>query len=111
MAQAVVDEIGAEIRMANGTWKRLKGANETLDLLVAGRVTLMALNYDRIKDWADPPRWARKIGEGNSNEISPEERRALKAAREEEVGPAPPLTRAAQKAAPRRRSSGSGYLR
>lgn len=111
MAQAVVDEISAEVRLANGTWKRLKGSNETLDLLVAGRVTLMALNYDRIKDWADPPRWARKIGDGNSNEISAEERRAMKAAQEADAGPSPPLTRAAQKALPRRRSAGSGYLR
>lgn len=72
------DELKAEARQSNGTWKRTRKRNEALDLCVMIRVGCLFLGADRI-NWAAPPAWARPV-EQNSERESRDERRQRQAA-------------------------------
>lgn len=73
------DELRAEIRQTNGTWKQIKARNEALDLWVYALAVCEALGCGAkgaIK-WELPPAWAAPLpGGGNSELIDREERRA-----------------------------------
>lgn len=87
------DELNAEIRNPDGTWKKIKKHNETFDLCGYIRAGIIMLGADKF-DWEHAPGWARPMPE-NADVISREERRRLQ-------GDAPP--------ARTRRVSRSSYL-
>ena len=72
------DELRAEVRDPNGKWRKIKPRNEALDLWVYSLAILESLGYGpkgRLS-WADPPAWAAPLLMGNSELITPEERKA-----------------------------------
>lgn len=97
LAQAVLDELDAEVRNENGVWEQIKARNETLDGCVGSLVACMDLGMDKKGFWDHPPSWALPLAQ-NSDVIAKEERKALK-----DTPPAAP-------AQPTRRVSRSAYL-
>ncbi|WP_119154157.1 phage terminase large subunit family protein [Caldimonas tepidiphila] len=82
LPQAYFDELKAEIRGAKGKWKKIRTRNEALDLWVYALAVCEALGYGakgRLS-WDEPPEWARLQTDANSEVVSPEERRAERAA-------------------------------
>ena len=72
------DELRAEVRDPNGKWRKIKPRNEALDLWVYSLAILESLGYGpkgRLS-WAAPPAWAAPLLMGNSELITPEERKA-----------------------------------
>lgn len=72
------DELRAEVRDPNGKWRKIKPRNEALDLWVYSLAILESLGYGpkgRLS-WTDPPAWAAPLLMGNSELITPEERKA-----------------------------------
>ena len=59
------DELGAEVRQANGTWRQIRRRNESLDLSVYNRAVALWLGAARIQ-WDKPPAWALPLEMGNS---------------------------------------------
>ncbi|MEZ2603159.1 phage terminase large subunit family protein [Kluyvera intermedia] len=54
------DELTYEERGPDGKWKKPgKGANEALDLMCYCHALVILRGYERIKDWSNPPAWAR----------------------------------------------------
>ncbi|MCY1699487.1 phage terminase large subunit family protein [Lelliottia sp. SL45] len=54
------DELTYEERGPDGKWKKPgKGANEALDLMCYCHALAILRGYERIKDWSNPPVWAR----------------------------------------------------
>lgn len=68
------DELGAEVRQPNGTWKKVRRANEALDLSVYNRAAALQLGAERIH-WDKPPSWALPLNSGNSELVSATGRR------------------------------------
>lgn len=76
------DELKAEIRQANGKWKKIRARNESLDLWVYALAVVEALGFGprgRLQ-WDAPPEWALPQDDGNTEIIAAEERRAERAA-------------------------------
>lgn len=69
------DELTAEARQGNGTWKKIRKHNETLDLCGYIRAGYIALGADKF-DWDHCPSWAKPL-EVNSDVITRDERRLL----------------------------------
>lgn len=73
------DELRAEVRQANGKWKKVRPRNEALDLWVYSLAIVEAEGFGpkgRLS-WYNPPAWALpQAGMGNSEIITAEERRA-----------------------------------
>jgi phage terminase large subunit GpA-like protein len=72
------DELRAEVRDPNGKWRKIKPRNEALDLWVYSLAILESLGYGpkgRLS-WTTPPAWAAPLLMGNSELITPEERKA-----------------------------------
>lgn len=73
------DELRAEVRQANGKWKKVRPRNEALDLWVYSLAIVEAEGFGpkgRLS-WDSPPAWALpQAGMGNSEIITAEERRA-----------------------------------
>lgn len=78
MPQSVLDELDAEVRNEAGVWEQIKRRNETLDSCVGVLVGCADLGLDKRGFWDNPPSWALPH-DRNSEIVSPEERRALKA--------------------------------
>jgi phage terminase large subunit GpA-like protein len=54
------DELTYEERGPDGKWKKPgKGANEALDLMCYCHALVLLRGYERIKDWSNPPAWAK----------------------------------------------------
>lgn len=54
------DELTYEERGPDGKWKKPgRGANEALDLMCYCHALVILRGYERIKDWSNPPAWAR----------------------------------------------------
>lgn len=54
------DELTYEERGLDGKWKKPgRGANEALDLMCYCHALVILRGYERIKDWSNPPAWAR----------------------------------------------------
>ncbi len=70
------DELEAETRLPNGTWKKNRRRNEAFDLCAYQRAAAIILGVDRIK-WANPPAWARPI-DANCEAMTQDERRDMK---------------------------------
>lgn len=79
LAASFFEELQAELRQPDGTWKQVKARNESLDLCYYIRALCMLLGCDRRGFWVGPPGWARPLAE-NSEVMRPEERRAMKQA-------------------------------
>jgi phage terminase large subunit GpA-like protein len=75
---AFFDELGAEVRQKNGTWKKIRARNESFDLCRMIRVGMLALGLDKIRDWNKVPDWLKPLEE-NSERITREERREVQA--------------------------------
>lgn len=74
------DELRAEIREANGKWKKVRARNEALDLwcmIWALAFFLKPADTRKNFNWQNPPAWAKPLSE-NSEVITKDERRALK---------------------------------
>jgi phage terminase large subunit GpA-like protein len=93
--QSYFDELHAEVRQSNGKWKQIRARNEAMDLWVYALAVCESLGYGAkgALSWETPPAWAAPILEGGNSElITPEERRAEKAA-PKKVRKAPVTTR------------------
>lgn len=87
LPKSFFDELSAEVRDPNGTWRQVKKRNETFDhckMILAG---CLRLGIDKIKDWGKVPDWLERL-EYNSEVVTVEQRRAMKA-RVEEVAAKP----------------------
>lgn len=77
LAQSFFDELKAEVRQANGTWKKIRSRNETLDLCRMLRALMLVMGLDKIKDWDVVPAWLAPL-DMNSEVITSEDRREMK---------------------------------
>jgi len=96
LPSAFFDELKAEIRGKDGKWKKIREsmANEALDLWVYVLAVCHVLgpaNAQKSFNWHNPPTWALPLDAGNSQVMTRDERREMKAAP------------AVQRSAPRRR--------
>lgn len=83
LPQSYFDELHAEVRQVNGKWKQIRARNEALDLWVYALAVCESLGFGAKGklSWDTPPAWALPVlGGANSELITPEERRAEKAA-------------------------------
>ena len=71
------DEWQAEVKQADGRWRKVRSRNEALDLACMNRAAALKLGTARI-NWDNPPAWARTL-EHNSERVTAEERRRMKA--------------------------------
>lgn len=67
------DEMRAEVRQPNGTYRKIRKRNEAVDLCVMNRALAMHLGVDGI-NWDHPPPWARPLME-NSERMTRDDRR------------------------------------
>lgn len=84
LPKSFFDELTAEVRQDNGTWMQIRKRNESFDhckMIYAG---LLRLGLDKIKDWDNAPQWAQPL-EANSEVITTEQRREMKAEAEAEA--------------------------
>jgi phage terminase large subunit GpA-like protein len=82
LKQWFFDEIRAEVRQKSGKWKKIRARNEALDcwcMIWALAYSLGPADTRRKFNWENPPAWAKPI-EHNSQLISKDDRRAIKAA-------------------------------
>lgn len=109
LPESFFDEMNAEVRGENGQWSQVKARNETWDHLKMQWAGYLRLGCDKIKDWTSAPDWAAPL-ERNSEVISSEQRRVMKAADDPapEKGSAP---RVVEQARRERRVVHSPYLR
>lgn len=70
------DELNAETRLPNGSWKKIRKRNEAFDLTGYHRACSVILGVDKIR-WDSPPAWAKPI-DANSEAMSSDERREMK---------------------------------
>lgn len=113
LPQAFFDELGAEVREKNGTWKQVRKRNESFDLCRMIAAGLLSLGLDKIKDWNVVPAWLAPL-ELNEDVITVEDRRAMKENAPVAVISEAPKARVVRQGGvrPRRRASvGSPYLR
>jgi phage terminase large subunit GpA-like protein len=74
------DELRAEVRNESGVWEKVKKRNETFDLCYMIRGLCVILGADKRTFWEHPPAWALPVLEGNTDVMTPEQRRAAKEA-------------------------------
>lgn len=86
VAQSFFDELEAEVRETNGTWKQIRKRNEAFDLCRMIRAGLLSLAVDKVKDWNAVPAWLAPLDQ-NSEVITVEDRREMKA--NEFIAPVP----------------------
>ncbi len=76
---AFYDELKAEVRGAGGVWEQLKKRNEAFDCAAGINALCLMHGTDRAGFWDNPPAWALPLDAGNSEVVTPEQRRAEKA--------------------------------
>ena len=77
LPQAFYDELDAEVRDPDGTWRQVRPRNESFDLLRMLYAGMLYLGLDKIKDWNSVPAWLAPLDQ-NSEVITVEDRRAMK---------------------------------
>lgn len=97
------DELNAEVREENGTWKQVRKRNESFDHCKMIHAACLRLGVDKIKDWNNAPQWAQPLAT-NSEVITAEQRREIKADAAADVTPRVVPTRR------QRRVAHSSYL-
>jgi len=75
--KAFFDELSAEVRDSNGTWRKVRKRNESLDLSCYIRAAIVKLGADRI-NWDRPPAWADDLSV-NIDVISRDDRQKIQA--------------------------------
>ena len=73
---AFFDELGAEIRDANGTWRKVRKRNEAFDLCRMIRAGMLRLGLDKITDWQTVPAWLAPL-DSNSEIVARADRQAM----------------------------------
>ena len=73
--QSFFDEIDAEVRDKNGTWRQVRKRNESADLMRMVMAGALSLSLDKIKDWNVVPPWLAPL-DRNSEIVAREDRRA-----------------------------------
>jgi phage terminase large subunit GpA-like protein len=101
------DELQSEVRDKKGVWQQIRKRNESVDLCCYARAACLRLGVDKIKDWTQAPTWARPIAM-NSDAITVEARREMKADERIAVAPVPSAPQRLRRV---RRSAASSYLR
>lgn len=101
LPKAFFDELNAEVRQPDGTWKQIRKRNEAFDLAAYVRAACLRLGADKIKNWNLPPKWALPLFE-SPELVTREDRREIK----ENVLVEAPVRAPRQ----RRRSAVSTYL-
>lgn len=80
LGQAFFDELSAEVRNEDGQWMQVRTRNEAFDLCAYNRAAALKLGADKIRDWRGIlPGWAKPLRE-NSEIMSSDQRREMKAA-------------------------------
>ncbi len=78
LPKSFFDELAAEVRDENGTWRQVRKRNETFDHLKMIYAGLLRLGIDKIKDWAEgAPQWAQPL-DANSEVVTSDQRREMK---------------------------------
>jgi phage terminase large subunit GpA-like protein len=75
---AFFDELQAEVRDANGTWRKVRKRNESFDLCRMIRAGMLRLGIDKILNWQKVPAWLAPLDQ-NSEIVLREDRRAMQA--------------------------------
>ena len=75
---AFFDELGAEVRAKDGTWKSIRKRNESFDLCRMIRAGMLFLGLDKVKDWSRVPPWLAPL-ESNTEVIDAQDRRDAQA--------------------------------
>jgi phage terminase large subunit GpA-like protein len=66
------DELTYEERGLDGKWKKPgRGANEALDLMCYCHALVILRGYERIKDWGNPPAWAKSQALNKTVNVNP----------------------------------------
>jgi phage terminase large subunit GpA-like protein len=78
VAQAVFDELEAEVRNADGTWTQTRKRNEWFDLFRMLYAGMLRMGLDKVKDWNVVPPWLAPLAQ-NSEIMFAEDRRAMQA--------------------------------
>lgn len=104
LPQAFYDELEAEVRDKNGTWRQVRKRNESFDLCRMMMAGLLRMGVDKVRDWNAVPLWLAPL-HLNSEIVAREDRRA---AQENTLIPAPASTEV-RLAAPQRRPRRHAY--
>jgi phage terminase large subunit GpA-like protein len=110
LPKAWFDELQAEVRNEKGTWVQVRKRNEAFDLLAYCEAGYLRLGADKIVNWDKAPAWAAPL-ELNSELVTVEERREMKANEAVAPVPVPADPQRMRIARPTRRTSRSPYLR
>lgn len=78
LPNAFFDELQAEVRQPNGTWKQIRSRNEAFDLSCYIYALYVLLGCDKWRDWDSVPTWAKPLDEGNADVITADDRREMK---------------------------------
>ncbi|MFM6981499.1 MAG: terminase gpA endonuclease subunit [Microbacteriaceae bacterium] len=85
LSKSFFDELAAEVRDENGTWRQVRKRNESFDHCKMIYAALLRLGVDKIKDWNEgAPQWAQPL-DSNSEVVTTEQRREMKREAEEEA--------------------------
>lgn len=76
LSPAFFDELQAEVRDANGTWRKVRKRNESFDLCRMIRAGLLRLGLDKVQDWNTVPAWLAPL-DRNSEIVAREARREM----------------------------------
>ena len=106
---AFFDELGAETRGKNGRWAQIRKRNETHDLCRMIWAGMLFLGLDKIKDCSRVPAWLAPL-EQNSEVISSEDRRQIKANTPVNSAPEAIISVAPVRRTKVRRTAASPYL-
>ncbi len=108
LPQAFFDELSAEVRDKDGTWRQIRSRNETFDLCRMIMAGCLRLGLDKVKNWSRVPEWLAPLDQ-NSSIVYAEDRRAAK--ENVEIAPAEPVVVVPRRAVRQRRVAASPYLR
>ena len=75
LLQSFYDELDAEVRDKNGTWRKVRKRNEAFDLCRMLTAGMLRMGLDKIKDWNVVPVWLAPL-DRNSEIVTREDRRA-----------------------------------
>lgn len=75
LPQAFYDELEAEVRDKNGTWRQVRKRNESFDLCRMIMAGLLRLGVEKVRDWNAVPAWLAPL-HLNSEIVTREDRRA-----------------------------------
>ena len=78
LSQAFFDELNAEVRDPNGTWRKIRKRNEAFDCCRMIHAGILRLGLDKLEDWSLVPAWLAPL-DRNSNIVLRSDRQAMQA--------------------------------